>query len=130
MARRQSLILCADLGLSAECRWCWVGALLYFFVLPGQFRLQLPDPGLGCQPAPPFRLEAWDAVLGAWVNPLELALFPADEQAQGLAVALECAIRPLIYWNGFISAVDETVSRQPGAMGVSVLIEAPVLGNA
>ncbi len=33
-------------------------------------------------------LDGWDVVPGLWVNPAELALFPPDDEAQGLAVAL------------------------------------------
>ena len=109
-----------------------------------QFRLQLPDPGLGRQPAFlglclgllgcessfPLPLEGGNFLTRLRVVPPELTVLPPDQQAQHGAVALQDAFLELFDGDGLVPPFRQPVPGQLGPVEVAGVVEAPVLGDA
>ena len=113
---------------------------LSFFLPPRQFILQLPDSGLGRQPAFPFGqpaflfgqpgflfgqlafpllLEGGYLLPRLRVVPAELPAFPSDEKVQHGAVALQDSFLALLYGDRIIPALRKLV---PGQLGPVELV--------
>ena len=113
-----------------------VGASVLGFSL-SEFRLELPDPCFGCHAGfllrvgpVPFVFERDDVLPGGRVVALQLSVFPPDEKVQDGALALEDSLCHGFDGYGFIPALHQPVSGQPGPMEVPGLVETPVFGYA
>ena len=123
--------------VSPACPRPSVDSGLSFFVPSRQFCLQLPDPGLGCQPGLLFGQPGFPLLLEGgyfppcpWVAPTEFSVFPPDQETQRGAVALQDSVLNLLDGDWLVLAVHKPVPGQPAPVEVAGLVEPPIFRDA